>query len=1100
MPVYTYTELPSEGPTTRMIRLLPQKEKKTHIDCELFTYDLSDTAGRKHRYEALSYVWGSEVKTHSIRLNNCVFPVTENLHAALSQLRDGNFERILWVDAICINQADDDEKAHQIQIMRSIYGQAQCVIVWLGEAVNDGDKALDSIRQLAEHNELEARPGSAQTLGTSDDFCWPLLQRDWFRRIWVLQEVGLARCVCIVCGPVEVNGHAFCEGLSRLPLPASAWERIRPVIHLIRGAIFRPQYQLHSRGAYSIGQLMDMYRFHDASVPHDKVYALLGLCSDEPNAPGLKPNYRVLWHEVFAQVITYILSRDCTVETWPERDTAVIKGQGCILGQIEGVQDGSSNNGQQRIDVFFTKAGQVMGYESEWGPCWVVQASPVSIQKGDILVLLQGAAMPSIIRVCRDHFTIIMIAAKPLRRKDWGNQEPENPPGARLLEHPLHHLVLTWEWAPSRPGNDSRRDLSEKVVEYREERSNEASRKYDITPAIEEIALEILKLKDSPSSAMEGLLLQIASHIPITENVVKAVAGITAGYAPDIMDSFFKYRRESLSISEEVVKEAVGNTGRYALEMFKLLLRYRGDRLSISEKVTKAAVANIGPDAPRIVELLLQNQQDLRISEAVVKAAAESRGEHGLEIVELLFQYRGADIPISEDIVEAAVSNEEGEYGPRLLEILFQHFGDRLPVPESVIIAAAGNTGYYVQKIFELLFQHLGDNLPMSESTVKAILGLDAYYGPRIMRVILQHRQDSLTISEDMIKVVAGNQRYGSKMMEFFLKAQGDSLPISEAVLMAVVENTGHVPHEIMDVLLRYRGDRLLIPEGVVQSLLQSPGYYATKILDVIFQHRGQSLPVSEELVKTAVGNTGPVGHKVADVLLRHRGKDLSISEAVVKAAAGNTGRNGPSIIELLFQYRGESLPVTEAIMQAAAENTGYNKGKIMDALLRHRGESVPISEDVVKATVMNPSWNSIHNMEILLQHRGDRLPISEEIIKTAVGREADWGLGILHTMFEHRGGNLPISEEVVKFVIESESLYAPNMMKLFLMHLGDRLPITKALIKAADSRAYASDFVNLFLQYRGESIRPLLKSTVTNPLARLTLGLGMFGVVSDPS
>ncbi|GES59754.1 HET-domain-containing protein [Aspergillus terreus] len=1068
MPVYTYPELPSAGTTTRMIRLLPQKGKETHIDCELFPYDLSDMSGRKHRYEALSYVWGSGVKSHSIRLNGCEFPVTENLYAALSQLRDGNFERILWVDAICINQEDNEEKGQQIQIMRTIYGQANCVIVWLGEAVNDGDKALESIRQLAGINGLEEGPGNAQPLETSHDFCWALLQRDWFRRIWVLQEVGLARCVCIVCGSVEVNGYAFCEGLGRLRLPVSEWERIRPVIHLIRGSIFRPQYQLHSRGAYSIGQLMDMYRFHDASVPHDKLYALLGLCSDDPSAPSLKPNYHLPWHEVFAQVITYILSRDCTVEIWPERDTAVIKGQGYILGQIEGVQDGSSDNGQQRIDVSFSKAGQAMGYESRWGPRWVVQSSLVSIQKGDIVVLLRGVAMPTILRVCKDHFTIIMIAAKPQEREDRGNQEPEDPPRASVQEHPLHHLLLTWELAPTRPGTDTGRDLSDKVAEYREERLKDANRIYDMTPAIEEIALEVLKLKDSPISAMERLLLQIASYIPITENVMKVVAGTPAGYAPDIMESFFKYRGESLSISEEVVKEAAGNTGSCALEMFKLLLRYRGNRLPISEKAAEAAVANRGPDALRIVELVLREQQGLCISEEVVKAAAENHERHGPEIMELLLNYQEVDFPMSEDIVKAAVSGNNGEYGRELLEVLFQHLGDRLPVTESVVMVAAANADFYVPKIFELLFHHRGDNLPISEDVLKAILGSDNINVPNIMKTILHHRQDSL--------------------------------PISEAVVRAAAENTGYWAPQIMDVLLRYRGDRLLIPEDMVQLLIQSPERKAADILDVIFQHRGRSISVSEELVKTAVGNTGPSGRRVVDVLLRHRGNDLPLSEDVVKAAAENTASDASAIIELLVQHRGESLPVTEAIVKAAIENTGYFADQIMDVLLRYRGESVPISEDVVKATVMNR--NSIQNMGVLLRHRGDSLPISEAIIKTVVGREEDWGLAILHTMFKYRGGSLPISEDVVKFTAGSGSPCAPQMMELFLTHLGDRLPITEAVVKAADSSpiGYAGDFVRLFLRYRGESIRPLLSSVVTDPLARLSLGLSLFSDVPEPS
>lgn len=120
LPSFTYPTLPPESITTRMIRLLPHEDKNGRIECELFNYSLSEMGDGKHLYEALSYVWGSSIKSRSITLNGCNFSVTENLHTALLYLRNRQLERTLWVDAISIDQDKQDEKARQIPLMRTI--------------------------------------------------------------------------------------------------------------------------------------------------------------------------------------------------------------------------------------------------------------------------------------------------------------------------------------------------------------------------------------------------------------------------------------------------------------------------------------------------------------------------------------------------------------------------------------------------------------------------------------------------------------------------------------------------------------------------------------------------------------------------------------------------------------------------------------------------------------------------------------------------------------------------------------------------------------------------------------------------------------------
>lgn len=177
----SYKPLQMAG-SIRLIRVMPSPDETAQLHCELFEYPLLASGGvAAHLFEALSYVWGPKDEGHSISINNRVEPVTNNLHAALLSLRDVYLERILWVDAICINQGDEVEKAEQIQYMPDIYSKATRVIVWLGEAADGSDWALQEIRMAAEDPSIEslvAKPALQQAV-------LALLRRPWFERIWV---------------------------------------------------------------------------------------------------------------------------------------------------------------------------------------------------------------------------------------------------------------------------------------------------------------------------------------------------------------------------------------------------------------------------------------------------------------------------------------------------------------------------------------------------------------------------------------------------------------------------------------------------------------------------------------------------------------------------------------------------------------------------------------------------------------------------------------------------------------------------------------------------------------------------------------------------
>jgi hypothetical protein len=178
---YCYQDLIPGPDSIRLLRLLPSEDEDANIQCQLFDYSLQDLGKRSHPYEALSYVWGKLGKTLSIFVDKLDLPVTPSLYEALIRLRHRYIERIIWVDAICINQENQREKEQQILSMAKIYSQASCVVVWLGEAADNSDLALEEIC-IAAGGRMDSQSSNKNVAGKA---LLALLQRPWFRRIWV---------------------------------------------------------------------------------------------------------------------------------------------------------------------------------------------------------------------------------------------------------------------------------------------------------------------------------------------------------------------------------------------------------------------------------------------------------------------------------------------------------------------------------------------------------------------------------------------------------------------------------------------------------------------------------------------------------------------------------------------------------------------------------------------------------------------------------------------------------------------------------------------------------------------------------------------------
>ena len=167
-------------------------------------------------YRALSYAWGDGLVRVPVSCNGGdTVKVTVNCRSALWALRRDDSVTPLWIDSICIDQENIRERSHQVGIMQDIYREAKKVQAYLGESLNSSSIAMKFL----------ARSFTDSILGSDDidalnipierlpvplpDAIDKLLQREWFKRQWVLQEIHMAKYAEVLCGTLKIPWKAL---------------------------------------------------------------------------------------------------------------------------------------------------------------------------------------------------------------------------------------------------------------------------------------------------------------------------------------------------------------------------------------------------------------------------------------------------------------------------------------------------------------------------------------------------------------------------------------------------------------------------------------------------------------------------------------------------------------------------------------------------------------------------------------------------------------------------------------------------------------------------------------------------------------------------
>jgi hypothetical protein len=207
---YTYSPL-IYAPDIRFVILHPAAFSSP-IEISILQTSLT----RRLPFEALSYTWGDESTLRPIAMfgvKRQVLHVTENLEAALRHLRYPNKTRLLWIDALCINQGDLEERSLQVMRMGDIFSRAVNVCIWLGEAANRSDDAMDFVEQVSHLGKLDRLIKDSSSVREWQALAM-LMRRSWFSRRWVLQEVAYARKATVHCGTKRSKWSDFSDAVS----------------------------------------------------------------------------------------------------------------------------------------------------------------------------------------------------------------------------------------------------------------------------------------------------------------------------------------------------------------------------------------------------------------------------------------------------------------------------------------------------------------------------------------------------------------------------------------------------------------------------------------------------------------------------------------------------------------------------------------------------------------------------------------------------------------------------------------------------------------------------------------------------------------------
>ncbi|KOC13748.1 hypothetical protein AFLA70_409g000941 [Aspergillus flavus AF70] len=519
-------------------------------------------------------------------MNGKILGVTLNLYLALQHLRLQDEDRILWVDGICIDQANHKERGHQVRHMGDIYKQAERVIFWLGQPTYDTNVVLDSLHQLQKEStgyacrEWELTDPRWVDLWSSvqprlkDKYpdlrtrqrqgLEELLSRPWFRRVWILQEVANARAGLVCCGQKSVSAHIF--PLAPLLIDIIPNAQSQAVLDIMPGPSRSGTWWNMSRDLYT---LLQKFSASEARLPRDRVFALLGLSSDARDTDMLRPDYENSEKDVIHDVVYFLFNEHFY---------------------------------HSQRSSFYTLHGLIMRLEAL-----------------NTLFLQYYMESPDLEEL-----------EKVLERRCFGISE------ANITAAAHETRIAMSTGLGGKAGRDNGVDIGTiKVWDHLKNLEHVLQRRGYNIEIMADLLATIIKNPDCWPATVDFLLQKRGKEIQIKEGLLCATVS-DIFYGVGRIELLLQGRPKDIQITERVLCAAVSNK-MCGYRLIRFLLQEHCNEIQITEEVLCTAASNTAYGL-KIMEVLLEKKDNEIIITEKVLCTAASNTAYGLKIMEVLLE------------------------------------------------------------------------------------------------------------------------------------------------------------------------------------------------------------------------------------------------------------------------------------------------------------------------------------------------------------------------------------------------------------------------------------------------------------------------------
>ncbi|KAG9234733.1 heterokaryon incompatibility protein-domain-containing protein [Amylocarpus encephaloides] len=318
----TYHYQPLQDMQFRLVEIFPKRQ--TMIKCRIVHESLESPPP----YLAISYTWGDINNTKMLEIGGSSLPVGVNLWGALWALRQKDASIFVWVDALCIDQSNRDEKAQQVPLMAMIYSNAEIVAIWLGTDEDDSARAIDFLDTLSTKgssieefsNLVESEAGKSNIAAVVS-----LFERSYWTRLWVVQEILHAKDIMVYCGSKNVPWSVYTRASDIFSqykrqieyyFPGGQRDTRRHSLSLNQ---FSYSQVLAYEGPRSFLDLKSFLNSGDASLlkvlracrsklssePKDKLFGILGISAEARK--DFPPDYNQSVKDVYTQIVDTLI-------------------------------------------------------------------------------------------------------------------------------------------------------------------------------------------------------------------------------------------------------------------------------------------------------------------------------------------------------------------------------------------------------------------------------------------------------------------------------------------------------------------------------------------------------------------------------------------------------------------------------------------------------------------------------------------------------------------------------------------------------------------------------------------------------------------------